>query len=52
MNQKRFQYLLTMQSVWRKQYAIQEREVKQQKKELFNSKKYYKKNRSDVDTSL
>jgi hypothetical protein len=60
MEPERFNYLLSMQSQWRKQYVIQEREVKQEKKELYKSKKYYSnspeyqrhKNRSDVDTSL
>ena len=60
MEQERFNYLLSMQSQWRKQYVIQEREVKQEKKELYKSKHHYSnsaeyqrhKNRSDVDTSL
>jgi hypothetical protein len=60
MEQERFNYLLLMQSQWRKQYAIQQQENKKIKKEVYKSKHHYSnsaeyqrhRNRSDVDTSL
>jgi hypothetical protein len=41
MDQQQFNYLLSMQSQWRKQYEIQERIIKQEKQQLYKSKNYY-----------
>ena len=41
MEQEQFNYILSMQSQWRKQYVIQEQEKQKQKAVIYKSKNHY-----------